>query len=61
MINLWLGVWIKEQVFSVVKKKILPNLYLKAIEPFKYKNNSASIALLKKHNFVFESEKRGSF
>ncbi len=34
------------------------NLKLKTIEAFTHKNNSASFALLKKHHFVFQPERR---
>ncbi|KGL63041.1 GNAT family N-acetyltransferase [Polaribacter sp. Hel1_85] len=34
------------------------NLQLKTIEAFTHKNNIASIALLEKHNFVFQPERK---
>jgi ribosomal-protein-alanine N-acetyltransferase len=33
-------------------------LHLKTIEAFTHKNNKPSIALLEKHHFVFQSERR---
>jgi ribosomal-protein-alanine N-acetyltransferase len=49
-------------VMSEAIKEVLSfgfyNLHLKTMEAFTHKKNTASIALLKKHNFVFQRERR---
>lgn len=45
-----------DEAFGVVLNYGFKNLALKTIEAFTHKNNTASISLLEKQNFVFEPE-----
>lgn len=46
------------ETFKAVLNFSFKEINLKTIEAFTHKNNMASIALLKKHNFVFQPERK---
>ncbi|WP_298778537.1 GNAT family N-acetyltransferase [uncultured Polaribacter sp.] len=46
------------EVFKVILKFAFKELTLKTVEAYTHKNNSSSIALLEKHNFVFQEERK---